>query len=573
MLGAGTHLGFLPSGPRLSWPEYLALPWPAAADPALVCLQAAQRHLELFAPLTAGFREGDARNTQTIGAAMLAAIARMKEPWTPGAPLQARAEDALVADFLIDAAARIRPPLEEGSLALTQAYLFGSLTAQLATQQPLATRQLIVTKLLGWPNAGPSGSLAADPGTWALDPEPALRVAAVILAHSQGNVYFSGPESVKGLGDTKLESQVGEAFLSWTSVDAWKLAPRIAEELRDRDGLDTGTLKFWLFNPIVHLGSGHYVLAPNGWLMDSLMLGTVHRLMADERARRGGAKTPLSDALGHRFESYIGEILARAGHGSAVWPEQPISTKRGAKHVSTDFTIWDAADPDAIVLLETKLRGMPAAVFGGSEPGALRAALESVLVPPLFQALRTVYHMHESRSRNDVPADAEPLVDAVLRARQVTVAVVLPDYPTSLNCKLVHRLSEEIVGASILSPEARESWPGFATWFTAYRASHYIRWVWLRAADLELYAGWKYAPPLAGTLNRFAALAMARPLLLDRSVALTWNDWLLSLGASGELHPELRAQAGDFWNSQARAVYGRDLTNPPAPLPSAGPAA
>jgi hypothetical protein len=557
---SGTSVHLYPDQPLVTWDEYLALPWPCAADPATTALKAAQVHLDLF-PDDVHHAGNPELNLFTVGAAMIAALIRMEHP-IPAArsELTAGERESLAAAFLIERAAGIHPPaLASPDRAF--AYVVGQLSSQLFVQVPLAVKQVLVMRLLGWDavdHAGAQAFASLPVGYEYIDAD--LTIAAVILAHGRKYPYFNLEASLRGLTGTRLRAEVGRAFFERVQLQLSDVSRVVRSELSGSVGLDTRTVAFWLENPLIHMGSGHYLLAPTRMLLDGLLLGVVLRALKAERERTNSESTPLAREFGRRFERYVGAVLGLNPNAGLVTPEAPFATPAGAQYSTTDFVVRKSEGAKDVLLLEAKLRGFRREVFAGSDLSAFHDAVREQLVPPLVQALKTIFNMQ----RHDfaVLESARNLCESTLRAGRITIGVVSPSFPTSLNCKQVHALAVSVLPAVLAEHEAEKaSLRGLVVWAKEFLARRDVAWAWIQVADLEEYAGWTDAPDLAQLVAEFARDARSHDLVIPdrRSFAPTFNDWMRARGARGELHAATRATAGQFWVAMGVRAYGVDI--------------
>lgn len=556
--GAATRVVFLPDDRPLSWPEYLALEWPELAEPATVALQAAHRHRELFKPFHVDASVDGAESTFAIGAAMIAAICRMQDSWAPpDGPLSAGSADVQVARFLIARAAGLQPDAQR-LYSSGEAYLIAMLATQLVVSTPFTLKIRLALRLLDWMSPRPERVEPLLTPSVPVSMSKYLAVCAAILSHAASAVYFHGERSLTALGAAQVSKDEARALLDTLATDALQAGRAFRKRATSIHGLDTGSVAFWLFHPIIHLGTSHYLLAPNGLFVDALVLSTPLRMLDAER--RAGSDRTLATAHGPRFERYVADVLRQSSAGGRCETEQNVRTTPHDTVSTPDFTLWDPADPHHVTLLEVKATPLPSAWFDGSDPEVLSRVLSGILMPPVVQVLRSVYRLGVAYEAGHVRESALELCRRILSSKELNIVVVFPFFPSALNSARLHRLVESAIAAELAKAgEMKSAFIGIETWFAKFRATHYLRWIWLQVTDFEMATGWIDGPSLPYLISAFAGHAAARPLLeFSRpapekgrgpsrdSFAATFNDWLLNRGCPGDLHPSAKAEVDEF---------------------------
>lgn len=564
---------FRSDAPPTTWDGFLDLPLPDGAHPigiALALSQAGAKQMgyEKFFGVSADI------NPYTVGAAMLGALARYEGPplsrdaVVPAAEAEQDGGTRLMVHALgiVDPVVRSDRQTPE-SLDRIWGVLLGGVCSYAALQGHLWTDIARAQVLLG---EQPYGSLPQEPSlVRGLIEEDLGANFGMVMAILIAAVSRAAELPIINLPDyVENEGRRDEILTSFRNM-AEKLACPVQdvrrviyEDFARGSTLESRTYTFWMRHPLVDLGGDYFLLAPHAFLRQSLGTGLLFLMRQVAQTRHRRPDNPVSQMLGTRFQTYVGEVLKARGDAIEIHHEFHYSSAH-ATRLSPDHTVFDKGLKTHVLHVEVKSTRLSLDTFLGSGLSSLKTEIRRKFCEPIVQVIEYLHNLSAEREGGTIHERARHLVDRILDTEQHTVLVVVPHLPPVFQFRDVRRAVIESALAR-LSDETRE-------WFDEWRKRRPFKWHILGVHEIEVYAGMKTRHGLGSVLRRYLRAIRGQVPVDDKGMTNSFVDHLRSL-ARGRLdmrNPRMLAVVNGLFDQAADAL-GREMPRRPTDL-STGP--
>jgi len=545
----------------VTWEALLDYDWPRQPHPALVALALAKAAL-LRIPEGEVSSEDPRASVWTLGAAMLAALAKQTAPLTEADAGRGIGDDEMfVGDCLIELVCgldAISDPVDGESI---WGAWFGMIGAQHSVQADIGTSLVRARAILGL-------GMFADPGSqetddlirthYGADLATACALLMVLPTRLRTHPAFHVGRELRGSPRRDELAPIFAKMMRGMSREAVDVRRTVLEDMRGLRGLYTVTCAFWQRFPAVHLGSGHYLLAPYRLVAAQLGFGLVLHVMRLALEKYGRRDNPVTVAMGNRFQRYVHRVLSELADHEVVDEHEFI---RGGSERSADHLVFDP-DGRCVTVVEDKLARLSYRTFFGHGLSALEHDITRWIAPSLRQAFVYLHRAQTAGERRRLAAAREDISRRVVACEAINIVVVVPAFPPIAHAQ---QIRDRI--AAILSDEI-ESWArehsragvGLAVWYSRLRSDRRVAWHVLEVEDLENFVAYRArGQALGGTIRRYLDAVAGKPPIDGTRFLKGFGEYVRSSMQHAKSRiPDLIASAfNEAVDESNRILFGR----------------